>query len=131
MPALDSEVVQGLDGLLESMEGLPLVVQRKLIADALREGADVVAIEAEARAPVETGRLSENIVYAITEQTASGAVANIGPAKQVFYGAFVERGTEHMTPEPFLGPAFDDSVDKATAVIQEVLGDGIEAAWIG
>lgn len=131
MSAIDSNVVEGLDDLFAKMDGLSLVLQRKLIVEALREGGDVIAREASARAPEgATHRLSQNEIVSVVSQTADGAIARIGPARIVFYGLFLEKGTIHMDPEPFLDPAYEATRDRAIVTIGEVLANGIELAWI-
>jgi HK97 gp10 family phage protein len=84
-----------------------------------------LAIEADAKvnAPVDTGALRNSI----STDVALGEVitAEIGPT--VDYGIYVERGTEYMDPEPYLGPAYDahaGEVFDAALVAATGLGGG-------
>jgi HK97 gp10 family phage protein len=124
--------IDGLDDLLKSMDGMPLVLQKKLIVEALREGSEPVQEQMAILAPDDPdtagSRIRENIDVSIAERTADGAVAYIGPTKAGFVGGFAEFGTAHQTATPFIGPAFDEKVEEATQIIGEVLGDGIEKA---
>jgi HK97 gp10 family phage protein len=88
---------------------------RDLAASGLKATAQAVAVvagvasavetTAQATAPRVTGSLAESIG---TDYSAGGLVAEIGPS--VYYGRFVEEGTSHQPPQPFLGPAFDAAV---------------------
>lgn len=53
--------------------------------------------------PVDTGRLRSSIAY--VKETDSSC--RVGTA--VFYAVFVEMGTRHMKPHPFLLPAFKNA----------------------
>jgi HK97 gp10 family phage protein len=60
------------------------------------------AIEADAKAlcPVDTGNLRSSI-----STTVFALSAEVGPTAA--YGGYVEEGTAHMGPQPYMGPAFD------------------------
>lgn len=124
-----AEVI-GLQGLLNDMGELPRVLQRKLVAKALRAGGEPVETRAKQLAPDDPetpfSRIEENIKTMVSEQTAEGAVAYIGPTKRGFMGQFAELGTAHQQATPFLGPAYDENEDRAYEIIGEVLGEGIE-----
>jgi HK97 gp10 family phage protein len=117
----------GLQPLMENLSNLAsLVSQKRILSKALREGAQLIAVEAEHLAPALSGRLRASITVQITEATASSATARIGPSQRGFYGMFNEFGTKHMASQPFLGPAFDAKADEAQAVIAHFLKRGIE-----
>lgn len=120
--------IEGLDELLNKLEALPLTVARKLIVRSLRAGAEPIRQEASDRAPRgdEAPHLADNIITVVSDQTATGATARVGPSKQGFYGLFQEIGTAHHRAQPFLLPAYDSKVNEAIEIIGEELGDGIE-----
>lgn len=64
------------------------------------ETAEAVAAEAQARAPVDTGRLRNSIQARATD---TGAEVVVGAE----YGAFVELGTTDQRPQPYLTPAVE------------------------
>lgn len=85
-------------------------------------GAAVVskaALDIEARAkmkaPVDTGNLRASISSDIR-----GLEAEIGPTAS--YAAFVEFGTSRMSPQPFLGPAFDEVEPRFIAAVEKLGG---------
>lgn len=123
--------IEGLEELLEALDetALSLGEKRQLIVKALRKASEPIQEEAIARAPRLTGRLKANIGIAVTDQTAEGAEAHIGPTSKAFYGLFQEIGTIHMTGKPWLGPAYDAREDEALEIISEILGEGIEEAF--
>ena len=122
--------VEGLDELLKKLDGLPLALSKNIIVRALRKGAEPIRVEASERAPRgdDEPHLADNIITVISEQTATGATARIGPSKRGFYGLFQELGTSHHRSQPFLLPAYTTKVDEAVEIIGAELGDGIEKA---
>lgn len=120
------ETIQGLQDLLKKMDDLPLVLKKTLIVRALRKGAEPIRAEAERRAPWDTGGLAESMMITVSDQTAEGAIAKIGPSRKEFHGGFNEFGTAHMAAQPFLRPAFDEMQAEALRILGEDLAEGIE-----
>jgi len=127
------EIVEGLQDLLKSMDGLPLVLQKKLIAKSLRKAAEPIRERAAELAPDDPetpgSRIRDNMSISVTEQTATGAVAKIGPSKAGYPGIYAELGTAHQTATPFLRPAYDEKEEEAFDILADTLGDGIEEAF--
>lgn len=127
-----NEAVEGMQALLDSMEALPLVVRKNLIVRALRKAGEIVARRMRELAPRDPNtagdRIPESIKVAVRDQTATGAYAEIGPhGRWSYLSIFAEGGTKRgQKATPFVGPAFDQTVDEAYTVLGEVLGDGIE-----
>lgn len=119
-------VVEGMQKLLDSMEALPLTMQRRIIVRALREGSKPIELLAEHLAPRDEGQLAESMSTEVSEQTADGAVAKIGPSRKGFYGFIQEEGLAHNPAQPFLRPAFDEGQQEAVHRIGVTLGDEIE-----
>lgn len=82
--------IEGLDDLMKKLERLPsLVTAKRAIAKALRQGAEPIRARAEDLAPDDpatAGGLKERMMISVREQTATGAVALIGPSRKGFYG---------------------------------------------
>lgn len=145
--------VKGLRELDEALKRLPLEIQRKVLARAVLAGAGVIRDEARRLCPKNTGALAKSIVAKRKRQAGASVVYQVGPRK--FYGHMVEFGTapheikmqklgkmlklgrwrniyaasvEHpgTAPRPFLRPAFDTSIDKATERFRMVLARAIE-----
>lgn len=125
-----NETVQGLQSLLDSMEGLPFVLRKNLIVRALRKAGEIIARRGASLAPNDPmtagSRIADSMKVAVRDQTATGATAEIGPTGKGFVGIFHERGTKFMRARPWLSRAFDQSVDEAYDVLGKTLGDGIE-----
>jgi HK97 gp10 family phage protein len=119
-----------MQDLLDSMEGLPLVLRRILIARSLREAAQPIAARMRETAPDDPetpgSRIRESIGISVTNRTAEGATAEIGPSKHGFPAIFAELGTPHQPARPFIQPAFDQTQEHAYELLSEVLGEGIE-----
>lgn len=127
------EVIQGLDHLLAQLgEVNSLVQQKKILVKALREGAEPIRARAEELAPDDPttpgSRIKESMMISVQEQTATGAVAKIGPSRKGFMGQFHEFGTMFLSADPFLRPAFDEKIGEAVKIIGETLAEGIEGA---
>lgn len=122
--------VEGLDDLQASMEALPWALQKNIITRSLRKGGEPIAEEIERRSPNDPetpgSRIAENIKVMVSEQTATGALARIGPTSRGFPAIFIEVGSAHQSARPFIGPAFEATKEKAFAAIGEELGDQIE-----
>lgn len=122
--------IEGLDELLGKMDGLPLVLQKNLIARSLRKGAEPIRAGAEQLAPDDPttpgSRIKEGMMITVSDQTAEGATAKIGPSRKAFFGQFEEFGTSHQAAEPFLRPAFDEKQEEAIRLVGEDLAEGIE-----
>ena|ERR1051325_3956375 len=125
--------VEGLQELLTAMDGLPLALQKNLIVRALRKGAEPIREQAEALAPDDPttpgSRIKESMTTTVSDQTADGAIAKIGPSRKGFMGKFAEFGTAHQSAEPFLRPAYDEKIEEAVKLISENLAEGIEREW--
>lgn len=122
--------VTGFDDLLKSMDALPLALQKNIIARSLRSAGKVIQEEAQDRAPDDPetsgSRIEVSMKVEVGEQTATGAVARIGPSGAGFVGIFSEVGTAHQTAKPWLGPAFNATHQLALKILSHELGDQIE-----
>lgn len=125
--------LEGFDELLKALDEMPAALgqKRKLIVKSLRKAAAPVRDKGESNAPELTGRLKDNIGISVVDQTATGAEARIGPTEPGFYGLFEEIGTAHQLAQPWLGPAFDETVEQAVKILSDELGKGIEDAFNG
>lgn len=101
---------------------LPMIAAelRPRIGAAIKAGAEAIADEARARVPV-----SDTAPH-IRDRIAS---RRTGPAEyrvsagdgELFYGYFLERGTQYIAPQPFLEPALDEERDAIDAGITAIL----------
>src|SRR3990167_5019859 len=123
--------VEGLDELLKSMDSLALSVQKNLIVRALRKGAEPIRARAEELAPRDEGQLAESMMITVSDQTATGATAKIGPSRTGFYGHIPEFGLANNPAQPFLRPAADEKMDEAVRLVGETLEAGIMKALGG
>lgn len=89
----------------------------------VRKTAANVERDAKILAPVDTGNLRNSISTDVTGDGRHRSVsAEIGPTAD--YGIYLERGTSHMPPHPFMGPAFDRHADGFTKAMAALV-DGI------
>lgn len=88
---------------------------RPRVEEAVKAGAEHVALAAKARVPVETGHLRESIHVESTpegEYVVADARAynnKTGEEEGMHYGRLVEFGSAHGPAQPFLIPALEES----------------------
>jgi len=124
-------MIQGMQGLLDSMEALPYSLQKNLIVRELRKGGQVIADEAARIAPRDDNdddgfHMADSMMVVVSDQTFEGAVAKIGPSRKGYYGIFTEIGTIYVAGKHWLRRAFDSRIEEVTRTIGEGLGRAIE-----
>ena len=82
----------------------------------IRIGGRTAYTDARARAPVRTGYM-QSTVY--VKYDTDGLGFELGATAD--YTAFVEYGTVHMSPQPFIVPAFEQSVQVSEFAINTML----------
>lgn len=148
--------IEGLDDVIAAMLALPDSITKNAAPFAMRKGANVVAREAKARAPVRTGNLRDRIAVrkrkrkpagvaiAYSVGILGGASATYGNTKSnrrkglvgksyqkqdtAFYWRFLEFGTEKLAAKPFLRPAFDAAGQAAIDAIADGFRTGLTRA---
>lgn len=126
------------------------------IKRALYKAALIIKLDAIARAPKATGNLAANIyIYRDRNPRASGAnekfyvgvrkkrakyartrlntrLGRVGKNYSIggdaYYWHFIEFGTEKMSPNPFLRPAFESNKSNALNTFSQELRRGVDAA---
>ena len=93
---------------------------------ALKKGAGIIRDEIEARTPVRTGNLKDNIIIGEVKGQGSKQYVDVGPSKgQGFYGKYLEFGTVKMAARPFIEPSFLAKRKEAMMVMAEVVRGAI------
>lgn len=94
---------------------------RPKTAKIVAKAANDVETRAKQAAPVDTGNLRNSIS---TETASDGLSAVVGPTAN--YGAYVEYGTASMSPQPFMGPAWDVVEPGFVQALEELAGGVFE-----
>lgn len=122
--------VEGLASLDRMLKDLPGNLDDIVKGDALRAGGKVIAEDAKARVPVDTGELRDSIVVrkATKKQRRRGTgEVVIGFKKPASRRAhLVEFGTVTSHPRPFMRPAIDAKSPAAFAAVRDAVKDGVE-----
>jgi len=136
--------VAGLRQLGEAMRGLSEDVRTKVARQAVAAGASVVRKAARDKAPVDSGNLKASMImkriretnlteeYIVTPRkgkTRDGKAAKRGQGKlgkDAYYARFVEFGTVKVPARPFIRPAMEDNVQRATQAIADRLAARIK-----
>lgn len=136
--------VSGLRQLGEAMRGLSEDMRTKVARQAVAAGASVVRKAARDKAPVDSGNLKASLImkriretnlteeYIVTPRkgkTRDGKAAKRGQGKlgkDAYYARFVEFGTVKVPARPFIRPALEDNVQRATQAIADRLAARIK-----
>ena len=95
---------------------------------ALKKGAGIIRDEIEARTPVRTGNLKDNIVIGEVKGQGSKQYVDVGPSKgQGFYGKYLELGTVKMAAKPFIEPSFLAKRAEVKETMKGVIREAIES----
>jgi HK97 gp10 family phage protein len=100
-------------------------VSRQVQLEALRQAAVPMAEVAEEAAPYDPniwGHLREEMMIRRAVYERDAAVA-MGPWKKTFWGGFQEWGTAYHEAQPFMRPAFDQTVQQSFKIILGYLAD--------
>lgn len=143
--------VYGISEFESNIDQLNKKVAKDIIEGALKAGAVIVRVDAQARAPMgtkshkfkEKGKIivakPGNLKRKLKERKLTGKRATIGQIQfiipldnRAFYGKFQEWGWrtkngKYIMPQRFLQPAYESKKDEALAEVSKLLGDGIEA----
>lgn len=116
---------------------LGTTVARRLGRQALRQGTNIILFEARRLAvgahPMYpnrlTGLLSKSLVTHDHGIAGDTIVFSVDVKRIAFYAKFLEYGTSHARPYPFMRPAAENKAAEAIQMIVDVMGVGIELAW--
>ncbi len=87
------------------------------VAEATAAGAELIAEDAKARVPVDSGRLQRAIHV---EASPEGAYVVAGD-REAFYGHIVEHGSVNAPAHPFLVPALEENRGKVEEGIRAAI----------
>jgi HK97 gp10 family phage protein len=109
-----------ISGLVEvradNREAIVNAIDRALVA-ALEEVGLVAEGYAKRACPVDTGRLRNSITHIVDEGTRHVVIGT-----NVEYAPYVELGTRHQKPQPFLKPAANDHYSTYKGIFRKHLG---------
>lgn len=96
----------------------------KAVRDAELAGAELVAEGAKARVNFDESKAPHLRDAIHVEETEEGAYVLAGNSK-VFWGRFVEHGTSHSPPFPFLIPSLEENREEILALIAAALREAV------
>ena len=139
----------GFNDIAKDLERLSRAEGNKVLRDATRAGAEVLAEEVRDRAPELTRKTKRNVVVVTQRARRRGEIASgvhirgINPEtgnsdntmkasnpKNAFYWRFVEMGTSNMQSHPFVRPAFDARIEDAAGAAMSRLNRSIDEALV-
>lgn len=121
----------GADDIARRLKALDQKIRTRALRRSLRAAAKVVADEVKAGAPADTGQLRRNITVTtqysrrnalISSQVRVRTKGKRGDQRNSFYWRFLEFGTRHIAPVPFVTRAFESEKSRAAQqVIDSVM----------
>ncbi|MBC3411283.1 HK97 gp10 family phage protein [Pseudomonas sp. SWRI51] len=148
--------LQGAKPIIETMLGLAPKLRRKGLRKAARQAMNVVRDDARARAkaiddPETAEKIWKNIVTQESGRqgrSEGGVVMKVGirggagsnqhskdaggnPGGDTRHWRYLEFGTQHTPPAPFMRPAFSNNFTAVTDRFIQVLGQEVDAALRG
>lgn len=134
--------IRGLKELDDALSQFPAKLAKKAMAQAAREGANILFREIKARVPVDSGNLLKSlaikawnkkgrIVFLVGPRVTSRKKTGKRERREVkndgWYAFLVEFGTVKNKPSPFMRPAFDESAQRAQDAVINRLRSNIDA----
>lgn len=131
--------VDGLQAFGAKLQELSEEMSTKIARSATAAAAGVVKKSAQQKAPKRTGNLAKNIItkrlgksqttltseHIVTVRRKRTKAQKASGEESAYYGKFVEFGSIHNTPQPYLRPAFDENVTEAIDTMKTVIADKI------
>jgi HK97 gp10 family phage protein len=116
----------GVQEVMEALAELPEEVQKEVLDGILEEAAVMLEQEAKRLAPYRTGKLRDSIeARKMKPRRGEYARYAIGP-KGVRYAGFVEFGTAHAPPKPYMRPTHDAKKAEVIRDAREEIIAGVE-----
>ena len=141
--------VKGLDEMLATLRRLPDEFKGRPVQRSLRQGMQVIANDAKARAPVDEGRIRDNILVRqipakdLGGNSSEGVMLTVRRSrnmdrddpKNAWYWHILEFGSKFQSAQPFIRPAFEankqNAVNQYVATFQSLLDKSVERARKG
>ena len=129
--------VEGVNDLVRTLERMSQKASRRVLAGALRRGAEPIKERAQSLAARRAGApdLADHIIISGGRGNGDNVVMLVGPSKEErsdqpgktfdSQGVFLEMGTSDTPAQPFLRPALDGEGEGAADLIMEHLWDQI------
>jgi len=119
--------VDGVEQVQKKLQGVAKAVNGILKA-TVRAGSVPFIKQARANAPRDTGFLRRSITHSFKVDKPFHVELVVGPGKKAYYGIFLERGTENLRRQEFLGPAFNDKKAEAERLMISMFKGAILSA---
>lgn len=126
MPEIFDISVIGNKELQKKFDELPLKIARKLARKSMRRGAKILQTEVKKRSAPISKEITRRVkVRSMKKKKGKvGIVVVVDPKQELAYESFVEAGTKHVAPRPYLRGATDAV---RTTVIKEIISGLKEA----
>lgn len=131
MSSSDFKIIGG-KALDKALKQLGPKFEKRIAKGAIRAGARVIAKQAKANAPKESGALKRSI-QVVTRKTKGADVAvvtrhkkkDIKQGKGTAYAHIIEFGSKYIPARPFLRPALDSKAKEAVKAVGKYVQERI------
>jgi HK97 gp10 family phage protein len=118
--------IEGLKELEDALLSLPEDIRKQVLTEAIDAAAEILKDEAKRRAPRVTGKLADSIEVREAKPKKGEAVRRLIGPKGVKYAGFVEYGTAHNPPKPYMRPTHDGRKNQVITQARADVIEGIE-----
>lgn len=112
--------VSGIDELKAALDELPRSTGKAVAKCILLKRGQTIAERARERVRVRSGRARRNIRVTLLKGAGQASKTAVMIGTRLFYARFLEFGTVHQPPHPFLRPALDETRQQ---VLDGIKGD--------
>lgn len=117
--------IEGLDEFHSALNDVASALAGQALQQCTRAAAQLILDEALQRVPVLRGDVHDLLGllshHGPTTATTAVQVAQSGPGGVAHEAIFLEYGTEHMAPQPFMRPAFEAAQAAALQAFADIL----------
>lgn len=123
--------MDGLEDLDQALAGVVAALSGEQLQACTQAAAQPILRDAEQRIPRRTGETAQHLVTRSqhTERSATTSIEVLESAAggQEHQAVFLEYGTEHMAPRPFMRPAFEVGREPAVQTFEQKLQENLKA----
>lgn len=113
-------MLKGMEQLEKTLRETERKLRSEVLKKALVTAVQPLVRQAAISAPSRSGKLSRSMATQVISAPLDEAAVRVGPGRpEGSHGILLEHGTVFMTPQPFLGNAFETT----QAEIEEIMGN--------
>lgn len=114
--------IEGLDEIENALLELSTKKARAGMRDGLGESGEFMRVSMALEAPSDSGHMARTMQSKVSLSTRNDeGTVSVGPSKDAYYAQFVEFGSIHNRPNPFMRRTFDAAGQKMLEVFTNTM----------